>query len=42
VKKLRYLRSEPSERATTVLKWTDGLGLTEDGIEVSEDSDWKE
>jgi hypothetical protein len=24
------------------LKWTDGLGLTEVGIDVSEDSHWKE
>jgi len=34
--------SQPSERTTTVLKWTDGLGLIVAGIEVSEDSDGKE
>jgi hypothetical protein len=31
---------EPKERTLTVLKLTDGLGLTEAGIKVSEDTDW--
>ena len=34
--------SEPSERTTTVLKLTEGLGLTEVGIKISEDIDWND
>jgi len=31
---------EPKERTMTVLKLTEGLGLTEAGIRVCEDTDW--
>ena len=33
---------EPKERTTTVLKSTDGLGLTEAGVKVLEDVRWNE
>ena len=33
---------EPKVRAVTVLQLTERLGLTEAGIRVSEDIDWKE
>jgi hypothetical protein len=32
----------PSERTSAVLKLTEGLGLIVAGIEVYEESDWKE
>jgi hypothetical protein len=31
---------DPKERTVTVLKLTEGLGVTEAGIKVSEDNDW--
>jgi len=36
------LEPEPKERTVTVVKLTDGLGLTEAGVNVFEDVGWKE
>jgi hypothetical protein len=35
-------KPEPRERATTVWKLEEELGLTEAGIRVSEENDWNE
>jgi hypothetical protein len=40
--KLRKLESKPKERTWTVLKFTEGLGLTEVGTKVFEGTDWHE